>query len=209
MQEITIRALTPELEGAYLDFFDHRAFSDGSPYYPCYCSAFNMSASGIGEMRELAAAYGGGTEGWKQAQRETAARMVREGRIRGCLAFAGGIAVGWCNANDRTSYYRVGEFDLDHVPPDRFPDGVRAGQIRSVVCFEISPGYRGQGIASMLLSRVCGDAGAEGYEFVEAYPSEKAQPALAFTGPIALYRKMGFTEFSRSGDTIVMRKRLP
>ena len=40
VSEITIKALTPELIEDYFDFFDNRAFSDGSPYYPCYCNAF-------------------------------------------------------------------------------------------------------------------------------------------------------------------------
>ena len=51
---ITIKALSPELENDYFDFFDNRAFSDGSPYYPCYCNAFNMSVGEIVKMRELA-----------------------------------------------------------------------------------------------------------------------------------------------------------
>ena len=33
---LTIKPLSPELAADYLDFFDRRAFSDGSPYYPCY-----------------------------------------------------------------------------------------------------------------------------------------------------------------------------
>ena len=206
--ELGIRALTPDLTEAYLDFFDHRAFSDGSPYFPCYCAAFSMSAAEIENMRERAKAYGGGTGGWQRAQRETAARMVREGKIRGCLAFADSLAVGWCNANDRMNYRRVGAFDLDQVPPDRPPDCERAGQVKSVVCFEICPEYRGKGIAARLLQRVCADAGAEGFEYVEAYPMDGAPPALAFTGPAALYEKTGFTVFSRTGHTIVMRKKL-
>ncbi|MEE3417010.1 MAG: hypothetical protein VZR53_16795, partial [Prevotella sp.] len=32
MNEITIKALSPDLEKDYFDFFDNRAFSDGSPY---------------------------------------------------------------------------------------------------------------------------------------------------------------------------------
>ncbi len=207
--EIEIRALSPELEEAYFDFFDHRAFSDGSPYYPCYCNAFNMPAVEIEAMRERAKRYGGGTDGWKRALRECAARMVREGRIRGYLAFDGGVAVGWCNANDRMNYCRVGEFDLDHVPEDVAPsDCLQKGQIKSVVCFEISPEYRGRGIATRLLERVCADARAEGYDFVEAYPCEQVRSSLAFTGPMRLYEKAGFTVFSRAGSTVVMRKTL-
>ena len=204
-----IKALTPELEEAYFDFFEHRAFSDGSPYYPCYCNAFNMSAVEIAKMRKRAEQCGKGADGWKRALRESAERMVRDGRIRGYLAFDKGLAIGWCNANDRMNYCHVGEFDLDDVPEDKAPSHCqRTGQIKSVVCFEICPAYRGKGIASGLLERVCDDAKREGYEFVEAYPSEQAQSALAFTGPIRLYEKAGFIEVSRDGETIIMRKTL-
>ena len=204
--DIEIKALTPDLEEAYLDFFDHRAFSDGSPYYPCYCNAFNMSAAEIDQMREEAERCGGGKEGWKQALRESASRMVKEGRIRGYLAFDGGAAVGWCNANDRMNYCRVGEFDLDHVPEDLPPGCWRRGQVKSVVCFEICPEYRGKGIATKLLGRVCDDARDEGYDRVEAYPALDAQADMAFTGPVAMYLKMGFTECAREGNTAVMWK---
>lgn len=81
------------------------------------------------------------------------------------------------------------------------------GQIKSIVCFEISPEYRGKGIATQLLERVCADAGKEGYDFVEVYPVEQTQRSeLAFTGPVHLYGKAGFTEFSRRGTTVIMRK---
>lgn len=206
---IEIKALTPELEEAYFDFFDNRAFSDGSPYYPCYCNAFNMSAVEIREgLYERAKQYGGDTEGWKRVLRESAVRMVREGKIRGYLAFDKGISIGWCNANDRVNYYRVGEFDLSNVPEDETAsDCQRMGQIKSIVCFEISPEYRGKGIATQLLERVCADAEKEGYDFVEVYPVEQTQRSeLAFTGPVHLYEKAGFTEFSRRGTTVIMRK---
>lgn len=206
---IEIKALTPELEEAYFDFFDNRAFSDGSPYYPCYCNAFNMSAVEIREgLYERAKQYGGDTKGWKRALRESAVRMVREGKIRGYLAFDKGISIGWCNANDRMNYCRVGEFDLGNVPEDEAAsDCQRMGQIKSIVCFEISPEYRGKGIATQLLERVCADAEKEGYDFVEVYPVEQTQRSeLAFTGPVHLYEKADFTEFSRRGLTVIMRK---
>ena len=207
--EIEIKALTPDLADAYIDFFDHRAFSDGSPYYPCYCNAFNMSITETEKMRIRAKHCGGGVDGWQKSLRESAEQMVKESRIHGYLAFDNGIVIGWCNTNDRMNYYRVGEFDLDHVPEDQASaDCHREKQIKSIVCFEISPEYRGRGIATQLLNRVCTDALAEEYEYVEAYPSDQVQNFLAFTGPIRLYEKAGFTEFSRMGTTIVMRKKL-
>ena len=153
---IEIKALTPELEEVYFDFFDNRAFSDGSPYYPCYCNAFNMSREQIEEeLFAKSESYGGGAENWKRALRESAVKMVRAGLIKGYLAFADGLAVGWCNANDRMNYYRVGEFDLDNVPSDeKFVGCKEKGQIRSVVCFEIAPDYRGKGIGRELLTHI-------------------------------------------------------
>ena len=207
--EIETKALTPDLAEAYLDFFDHRAFADNSPYYPCYCNAFNMSTIEIEKVREQSKCSGGGVESWQKLLRESAAQMVKEGRIRGCLAFDNGIVIGWCNTNDRMNYYRVGEFDLDHIPEDRAPsDCQRERQIKSIVCFAISPEYRGKGIATQLLNKICADARAEGYEYVEAYPSDQVQNCLAFTGPVRLYEKAGFIEFSRMGSTIIMRKKL-
>ncbi len=208
---IGIRKLTPELKEDYLDFFDHRAFSDGSPFYPCYCSAFNMSGERIrNELFRQAEINGGGIEGWKKALRDSAERMVATGEIQGFLAYDGDLAVGWCNANDRLSYCRVGEFDLSEVPPDEPCDGrIRRGQVKSVVCFEIAPGYRGRGIASLLLDAVCQDARAEGYAYVEGYPADgEGSQGPAFTGPKRLYEKAGFTLTARTGGTLVMRKPL-
>ena len=208
--DIRIEALTPELAQAYLDFFDRRAFSDGSPNYPCYCCAFNLSADAIARLRQRADAIGAGTEGWKSVLRERAAGMVRAGKIRGFLAFDGDAAVGWCNANDRLEFFRVGGFDTDSVPPDGPPPmGLKRGQVKSVVCFEIAPGYRGKGIASRLLERACADARDEGYEAVEAYPADGEQEDFrAFAGPVRLYEKAGFTRCSRAGSALVMRKKL-
>ena len=158
-----------------------------------------------------AEARGGGTEAVKDALRESARQMVLDGRIRGYLAYDGSLSVGWCNANDRTSYFRVGEFNTDDIPEDEPPEDCPGpGFIRSVVCFEISPAYRGLGVAGKLLARVCEDAAAQGYSFVEAYPRDQAEDiSLAFTGPRRLYEKAGFAEAGRRGFTVIMRKALP
>lgn len=112
MTKYIIKRLTPNLLEDYFDFFDNRAFSDGSPFYPCYCNAFNMSQKRIqDELYKQAAEYGGGKDGWKRALRESAMRMVEFGEIQGYLVYDNGLAIGWCNANDRLNYYRVGEFD--------------------------------------------------------------------------------------------------
>jgi len=91
---IETKALAPDLAEAYIDFFDHRAFSDGSPYYPCYCNAYNMSTVEIEKMREAAKRFGGGAEGWQKSLRESAAQMVKQGECyrRWIHTFTGSIA---------------------------------------------------------------------------------------------------------------------
>ena len=211
MMKLSIKKLRPELIEDYFDFFDHRAFADGSPFYPCYCNAFNQSREQIGKnLFYLAEAYGEGLTGWKRALRDSAWEMVLRGVIQGYLAYDGDLSIGWCNANDRLNYYRVGAFDLDNVPEDTPPsDCPGKGFIKSIVCFEISPEYRGRGIAGQLLKRVCIDAAEEGYSFVEAYPEDESQDSvMSFTGPYRLYEKAGFKEYGRMGSVIIMRKTL-
>ena len=204
-----IEPLTPERAGDYFDFFDNRAFSDNSPYYPCYCAAFNMTAEQIKtKFFDRAATAGGGTQALNDAMRETAMEMVARREIQGYLAYDGTLAVGWCNANDRSSYARVGEFDLDDVPGENDLPPTQ-GKIKSVVCFEIASDYRGRGLAAALLDRVCRDAAASGYDAVEAYPIVRQErESFDFTGPLHLYEKAGFEPVERRGRMLVMRKAL-
>lgn len=208
--KLVIKPLSPETAGDYLGFFDHRAFSDGSPYYPCYCCAFQMTKAQLqAEFFQKARSNGGGTENLRLAMREYAGKMIAGGLLQGYLAYEGEAAVGWCNANDQARYVRTGEFDLDEVPEDEPPPGSGDTRIKSIVCFAIAPDFRGKGIASALLRRVCEDADRAGYDAVESYPVSREQNGpLDFTGPVGLYEKAGFLPVDRRGDTLVMRKKL-
>lgn len=42
----------------------------------------------------------------------------------------------------------------------------------------------------------------------EAYPAEKNEISLAFTGPVHLYQKMGFIVYMHDGSTTITRKEL-
>lgn len=100
------------------------------------------------------------TSGVKETVRKYAVRMLDENRIQGYLAFDGDISVGWCNAADMESYVGIiPEFAREHT----------CGKTISIVCFEIAPEYRGIGIASAFIDRVCADAKDKGYMAVEGY----------------------------------------
>lgn len=209
---LIIKRMTPELANDFFDFFDNRAFSDNSPYYPCYCNAFQMTKEQIeADFFGQAEANGGGPEGIRLAMRKSAEQMIAQNILQGYLAYDDNIAVGWCNANDKNNYVRVGGFNLDDISAvmDLSVGEGSSQKIKSIVCFEIAPQYRGQGIATALLKRVCSDAQTDGYDVVEVYPAvhDKYEP-LDFTGPIHLYEKAGFITVSRQGKMLTMQKKL-
>lgn len=193
MKSISIKHLTPELNDDYLDFFDHRAFTDDNPNGPCYCTSANQDEEEIRQMVSEFKAYG-----VKETVRRYAVEMLKQNRIQGYLAYDGDVSVGWCNAADMESY-------AGFVP--EFARKNACGKTVSIVCFEIAPEYRGMGIASAFIDRVCSDAKSEGYAAVEGYAKLSDQRNdFDYQGPVRLYEKAGFTEAARENGLVIMRK---
>lgn len=193
MKSISIKRLTSELNDDYLDFFDNRAFTDDNPNGPCYCTSANQNEEEIQRMVSEFRTYG-----VKETVRRYAVEMLNQNRIQGYLAYDGAVSVGWCNAADMESY-------TGFVP--EFARKNACGKTISIVCFEIAPEYRGMGIASAFIERVCNDARSEGYTAVEGYAmlSDKRND-FDYQGPVRLYQKAGFTEAARENGQVVMRK---
>ena len=193
MKDIVIKKLTSEFKNDYLDFFDNRAFSDGNPNGPCYCTSPNQDEETAKQMVSEFRA-----NGVKETIRKYAAEMLDKGEINGYLAFDDGVSVGWCNAADIDSY--------KGFVPD-FARENKCGKTVSIVCFEIGPGYRGRGMATAFIDRVCADAKADGYAAVEgyAYISED-RDKYDYTGPLGLYEKAGFSRIIEQNGIAVMRK---
>ena len=193
MKEIVIKKLSQELNKDYLDFFDNRAFSDGNPNGPCYCTSPNQDEETIQQMISEFKA-----NGVKNTIRKYAVEMLNDRKINGYLAFDNGLSVGWCNAADIDSY--------SGFVPD-FARENKCGKTISIVCFEIAPGYRGMGLASAFIERVCDDAKANGYIAVEGYAKMSVvRDEYDFTGPIRLYEKAGFTRIMEQNGQVIMRK---
>ena len=193
MKSISIKRLTPELNDDYLDYFDNRAFTDDNPNGPCYCTSANQNEEEIQRMVSEFRTYG-----VKETVRRYAVEMLNQNRIQGYLAYDGAVSVGWCNAADMESY-------TGFVP--KFVRKNACGKTISIVCFEIAPEYRGMGIASAFIERVCNDARSEGYTAVEGYAmlSDKRND-FDYQGPVRLYEKAGFKEAARENGQVVMRK---
>ncbi|MDR1821705.1 MAG: GNAT family N-acetyltransferase [Oscillospiraceae bacterium] len=193
---LEIKALVPELVSDYLDFFDNRAFSDGTPNGPCYCTSPNMD---ISQIYQMVSEFGTDAKG---VIRRYAVKLLDEGKIHGYLAFDGGMPVGWCNAGDRNSYAGIDNF-TGIIPKDV------CGRTLSVVCFAIAPEYRGQGVAAALLNRAIADAETAGFAAVEGYARlQKERADYDYNGPVRLYEKAGFVEAQRQNGRVLMRKYL-
>lgn len=190
---IIIKKLTAELNNDYLDFFDNRAFTDGNPNGPCYCTSPNQNEETSKQMVSEFKVYG-----VKETLRKYAVDMLNENKIQGYLAFDGEVSVGWCNAADMDSY--------DSFVPEIARTNA-CGKTVSIVCFEIAPEYRGKGLASAFIKRVCDDARANGYKAVEGYAMVfDKRNDYDYQGPVRLYQKAGFVEVARDNDQVIMRK---
>ena len=183
---IEIKALVPDLEGAFLDFFDHHAFTDNPAWAPCYCCFYKTDCNQNEWMKRSA-----------RQNRELSSYLIRAGEMHGYLAFADGVPVGWCHADARERLSRLE--DLQN-PSEK---------AASIVCFVIAPEWRRQGIATRLLQYVLEDCKARGFELVEAYPCRDGKTdAFQYHGPAAMYEKAGFVERGGNKDYIFMVKRL-
>ena len=195
---ITIKPLTPELAEDYFDFFENRAFSDDSPYR-CYCQVYQMSKEQTKTALDHAKANGldGG-----QLSRMCAEQQIDSSALQGYLAFVDGVAIGWCNANDRANFPADPHKNVPfHAPVKK--------QEKAVVCFEIAPEHRGKGVATALLQQVIADAKAEGYSAVMAFPIKRTERyEWDNEGPVRLYEKTGFIEATEQDGRVAMRKEL-
>ena len=192
---IIIRQLTPELNDDYLDFFDNRAFTDDNPNGPCYCTSPNQDEESIKQMVSEFQQFG-----VKDTLRKYAVEMLKKNMIHGYLAYDGEMSIGWCNAADMDSYAGfVPDFAQKNV----------CGKTISIVCFEIAPDYRGKGLASAIIDRVCKDAKSKGYAAVEGYAKLSGERNdFNYQGPLRLWQKAGFIEVARENGQVVMRKEL-
>ncbi|MDR0288127.1 MAG: GNAT family N-acetyltransferase [Clostridiales bacterium] len=201
MINITVKPLTPELAADFFDFFDNRAFSDNSPEGPCYCTRFQMTKEQEkAELFDQVDACGGGNVGFMRVLRKIAGHQIESGALKGYLAFVDGVAIGWCNANDRANFpAESGNGARFYAPAEK--------REKVVACFEIDPNFRGKGVATALLQKVIDDAKAEGYIAVEGFPVKRGERyEWDFTGPIRLYEKAGFTKVAERDGSVVMRK---
>ena len=193
---IEIRKLIPDLAEDYVHFFDTTPHWDNvkRDELPCYCVTWRNDDT-----------YDDENTNWyptREERREHAVRFIKDAKIQGYLAYHGEKIVGWCNA---TADCQGGiNYLREYYPIEEYRTDIR---VKSIFCFVIAPEMQRKGIATRLVERVCIDAVADGFDFVEAYPKVE-YTVLDHMGPLAMYKNCGFAKSAEQEGRVVVRKAL-
>ena len=191
--DIIVMKLTPELAEDYIDYFDNRAFSDGNKEKGCYCVWHHWTEKCEYErslLPESERAY---------CKRNYARELIQRGKLNGFAAFCGREMVGFCNADRKSSYFRLsGENGLGNAENDK---------ILSIVCFTVAPDMRRRGIAKAMLAGACKYAEENGFDYVEGYPMAGDFIVSDCGGSVSMYVEQGF-DITRIDDGVVARKKI-
>ena len=126
-------------------------------------------------------------------------QRVTQGVPVGLLACVDGQPVGWCSIAPRETYRPLGGPAQPQQP----------GSVWSLVCFFVARPWRGQGVASRLVTAALEYAREHGAQWVEAYPVDVESPSYRFMGFVPMFARLGFEEVGRAGSRRhVMRRRL-
>lgn len=193
--EIVIRKLVPELAEDYVHFFDVTPHDRYVEEHKCYCVCW---CSDDYTSKDFSTA---------EKRRQGALQYVKDNVIQGYLAYMGDEVVGWCNANTKLNCLKCASWQLfmDYVPLENDSKI----KVKSIFCFVIAPEMKRNGIATLLLERVCKDAAMDGFDFVEAYPYKESNwQSSDFGGHDEMYKKNGFYVSLDTKKGLVMRKNL-
>lgn len=183
--QYTVRPLTPELAETFLTYFDTVDFCHAPEWATCYCRFYHTDCSG----EEWYARTGA-------LNRAEALEEIKNGNMKGYLAFDGERCIGWCNANDIRAYVRL----LEDTAPY-----CKGKQVGCTICYVIDPAYRNQGVARCLLRAAIEGFKRDGFDAVLSMPVERQDHVQRYRGTFNMYREQGFVEIDRDEGVVVMQ----
>ena len=156
------------------------AFEDlmgkSGPSSRCWCMYWR---SGAGYRREA-----------PETNKAAFCSIVEKGPAPGLLAFAGDVAVGWCQLTPREALPW-----MDRVKAVKRVDDEA---VWSISCFYIRKGYRRRGITMTLIEAAIEAARRAGAATLEAYPLDaKLTPSASSTGFATTFHRAGFRTIAR------------
>jgi len=175
---LELRRLSVETLDDFLGYFDHRAFLDDKNWDGCYCQ-FYLNTPEQNDVASNKAA----------TNRASACSRVETGAMDGYLAYEGDKVVGWCAAGSSLMY-----------------PGLPGAEerIARILCFNVDPDYRGQGLSGQMLDLILEDLGARGFEAAEAGPNQDSYSNKSYRGSLDMFSKRGFEKVTELGDGFVL-----
>lgn len=169
--ELVVQELTPDLWPALEDLF-----TTEGPVGRCWCMYWRIGS----EYRKRE----------PEANRDAFRMVVEDGPPPGLVAFADGMAVGWCQLTPRDGLPWLDQtWRLKRV--DDLP-------VWSISCFYVRKGYRRKGVTTALISAALEKAEGDGAVAVEAYPLDaELTPSTSGTGYASTFERAGFKTVAR------------
>ena len=179
--KLELSRLTTENLHEFLDYFDHRAFLNDEDWAGCYCQAYLYPPETNEED-----IFGPGKA------RVAACDRVAEGKMDGYLAHSQGKMVAWCAAGNSKLFQRLPDAD---------------DTLARIICFNVDPDFRNQGIAGELLDLIIEDLSNRGFAAVEAAPSTDDSSERSFQGTVSMYQERGFEKVTDMPTGQVLMRR--
>ena len=125
------------------------------------------------------------------------AKLVREGREPGLLAYEAGAPVGWVAVAPREEYTAL-------LASPQYRPRDEDAHVWAITCFVIDKDARRQGVATALLAAAVEFAFAHGAAAIEAYPH--VANGDDYMGGIALYERAGFATVRGANKRAIVRR---
>lgn len=179
---IEIKPLSPDMAELFTDYLANIDYSHAPHWQFCNCQYYHVKCE---------------TEVWRsrtvEMNQKLAHQNIRDGVMRGFLAFDGEKVVGWVNANDWRNYALLED--------NEYLKGLD-GRTGMVLCFVIHPEYRRQGLARRLLKTAVENFREEGFDRVIGRPFVWSNhPERQYHGVPVMYEELGFEKvFEVNGE---------
>jgi GNAT superfamily N-acetyltransferase len=180
---VNVHPVTPDRWDDMVELFARRGPRGGhrnTPAYGCWCMYWRDRALPHGEPK-------------KQAM----AKLVRDGREPGLLAYENGSPVGWVAVAPRE------EFAALLASPQYRPRDDDEG-VWAITCFVVDKPEHRRGVAAALLDAAVEHAFAHGATSVEAYPH--VARGDDYMGGLALYERAGFAKARDANKRAIVRR---
>jgi GNAT superfamily N-acetyltransferase len=174
-----VEPVTPEIWDDFLKVMGPNGGAAG-----CFCMYYRQTGSEFEESRG-------------DTNRASMRALVDQGEVPGLIGYRDGVPVGWVAVGPRDWYGRLGR--------SRIAKPVDEREAWSVTCFVIPKEFRGQGVATALLSEAVEYARSQGASVIEGYPVEPRAGAMpdfwVWMGLASMFESCGFEEVARRSDT--------